>query len=86
MLASPNFVRFVYHGDGSGTGTKRRGVGNIEKVFTDYFASQAALAFADPGPRRATGSGELTRDRPAVGCVQRVHRSGERVLQWCDLV
>ena len=41
MLASPNFVRFVYDGDGSATGTKGpTGSGNIEKVFTDYFASQ----------------------------------------------
>jgi Zn-dependent M28 family amino/carboxypeptidase len=42
MVASPNFVRFVYDGDGSGTGTKGpTGSGNIEQVFLDYFASQA---------------------------------------------
>lgn len=42
MIASPNFVRFVYDGDGSATGTKGpTGSGTIEKVFTDYFASQA---------------------------------------------
>jgi Zn-dependent M28 family amino/carboxypeptidase len=41
MVASPNFVRFVYDGDGSGTGTKGpNGSGNIEKVFNSYFASQ----------------------------------------------
>ena len=41
MVGSPNFVRFVYDGDGSATGTKGpAGSGNIEKVFTDYFASQ----------------------------------------------
>jgi Zn-dependent M28 family amino/carboxypeptidase len=41
MVASPNFVRFVYDGDGSGTGTKGpTGSANIEKVFNDYFASQ----------------------------------------------
>jgi hypothetical protein len=41
MIASPNFVRFVYDGDGSGTGTSGpNGSANIEKVFTDYFASQ----------------------------------------------
>ena len=40
MVASPNFVRFVYDGDGSGTGTKGpTGSGNIEQVFTSYFAS-----------------------------------------------
>jgi hypothetical protein len=36
VIASPNFVRFVYDGDGSGTGTKGpTGSGNIEKVFVD---------------------------------------------------
>jgi len=58
MVASPNFVRFVYDGDGSATGTKGpNGSGNIEKVFTDYFTTQglptAATAFdgrSDYGP------------------------------------
>jgi Zn-dependent M28 family amino/carboxypeptidase len=41
MLASPNFVRFVYDGDGSAGGPKGpSGSGNVEKVFNDYFASQ----------------------------------------------
>jgi Zn-dependent M28 family amino/carboxypeptidase len=41
MVASPNYVRFVYDGNGSGTGTKGpTGSGNIEQVFLDYFASQ----------------------------------------------
>jgi len=41
MVGSPNFVRFVYDGDGSATGTKGpSGSGNIEQVFLDYFASQ----------------------------------------------
>jgi Zn-dependent M28 family amino/carboxypeptidase len=41
MVGSPNFVRFVYDGDGSATGTKGpTGSGNIEQVFLDYFASQ----------------------------------------------
>jgi Zn-dependent M28 family amino/carboxypeptidase len=41
MLASPNFVRFVYDGDGSAGGPKGpNGSGNVEKVFNDYFASQ----------------------------------------------
>ncbi|HEX5014769.1 MAG TPA: M20/M25/M40 family metallo-hydrolase [Candidatus Limnocylindrales bacterium] len=40
MVASPNYVRFLYDGDGSTTGAKGpSGSGNIEKVFTDYFAS-----------------------------------------------
>jgi Zn-dependent M28 family amino/carboxypeptidase len=41
MLGSPNFVRFVYDGDGSATGTRGpSGSGNVEQVFLDYFASQ----------------------------------------------
>jgi len=40
MIASPNFVRFVYDGDGSGTGTEGPpGSAQIEDVFNDYFDS-----------------------------------------------
>ena len=41
MVGSPNFVRFVYDGDGSAFGTDGpSGSGRIESVFTDYFTSQ----------------------------------------------
>jgi Zn-dependent M28 family amino/carboxypeptidase len=41
MIGSPNFVRFVYDGDGSATGTAGpNGSKNIEQVFLDYFAEQ----------------------------------------------
>jgi Zn-dependent M28 family amino/carboxypeptidase len=41
MVGSPNYVRFVYDGDGSDTPTPGpNGSGNVERVFTDYFASQ----------------------------------------------
>ena len=42
MLGSPNYVRFVYDGDGSDTdaGRARPGRAQIESIFTDYFASQ----------------------------------------------
>lgn len=41
MIGSPNFVRFVYDGDGSATGTAGpNGSGNIEQIFLDYFAGQ----------------------------------------------
>jgi Zn-dependent M28 family amino/carboxypeptidase len=40
MVGSPNFVRFVYDGDGSAFGTDGpSGSGTIEDVFVDYFAS-----------------------------------------------
>ena len=40
MTGSPNFVRFVYDGDGSTFGTGDIGSGVVENVFTSYFASQ----------------------------------------------
>ena len=41
MLGSPNYVRFVYDGDGSDTGTAGpAGSGAIESIFTDYFDAQ----------------------------------------------
>ncbi|MGH8866770.1 MAG: M20/M25/M40 family metallo-hydrolase [Actinomycetes bacterium] len=41
MIGSPNYVRFVYDGDGSAFGVKGpSGSANIEKVFTDFFAGQ----------------------------------------------
>ena len=41
MVGSPNFVRFVYDGDGSAFGVKGpNGSAQVEQVFLDYFASQ----------------------------------------------
>ena len=41
MMGSPNYVRFVYDGDGSDTGASGpTGSATIEQVFNDYFASQ----------------------------------------------
>jgi Zn-dependent M28 family amino/carboxypeptidase len=41
MIGSPNFVRFVYDGDGSAFGTSGpSGSGTVEDVFLDYYASQ----------------------------------------------
>lgn len=58
MVGSPNYVRFVYDGDGSDTpDAGPAGSAEIEKVFTDYFDSQnlatAPTAFdgrSDYGP------------------------------------
>lgn len=63
MIGSPNFVRFVYDGDGSDTGTAGpKGSPQIEQVFNAYFASQGlaaeATAFSgrsDYGPFIAVG-------------------------------
>jgi Zn-dependent M28 family amino/carboxypeptidase len=64
MIASPNFVRFVYDGDGSDTPTPGpAGSAEIEQVFLDWFASQglatAPTAFdgrSDYGPFIARGA------------------------------
>ena len=58
MLGSPNYARLVYDGDGSETpAAGPAGSAGIEKIFTDYFATQdlptAATAFdgrSDYGP------------------------------------
>jgi Zn-dependent M28 family amino/carboxypeptidase len=63
MIGSPNFVRFVYDGDGSATPLAGpNGSGNIEDVFLDYFASEGLAteptAFdgrSDYGPFIAVG-------------------------------
>jgi Zn-dependent M28 family amino/carboxypeptidase len=63
MVGSPNYVRFVYDGDGSATETAGPpGSGQIESVFTRYFAGQGLAseptAFdgrSDYGPFIATG-------------------------------
>jgi Zn-dependent M28 family amino/carboxypeptidase len=63
MIASPNFVRFVYDGDGSHTPTPGpNGSGVIENVFRKYFARQGLpfepTAFdgrSDYGPFIAVG-------------------------------
>jgi Zn-dependent M28 family amino/carboxypeptidase len=63
MLASPNYVRFVYDGDGSDTGTSGPdGSAQIEALFNDYFAGQGLAteptAFdgrSDYGPFIAVG-------------------------------
>ena len=63
MLGSPNYVRFVYDGDGSDTGIAGPpGSGEIEKIFNDYFTSQNLAAAptefsgrSDYGPFIAVG-------------------------------
>ena len=65
MIGSPNFVRFVYDGDGSDTPLAGpNGSPNIEDVFLDYFADEGgglateATAFdgrSDYGPFIAVG-------------------------------
>jgi Zn-dependent M28 family amino/carboxypeptidase len=68
MVGSPNFVRFVYDGDGSATGTKGpSGSGNIEQVFLDYFASQRLPVEATAFDGRSDYGPFIDRGIPAGG-------------------
>ena len=68
MVASPNFVRFVYDGDGSATGTKGpSGSGAVEKVFLDYFASQGLAVEATAFDGRSDYGPFIDRGIPAGG-------------------
>jgi Zn-dependent M28 family amino/carboxypeptidase len=68
MLASPNFVRFVYDGDGSDTGTAGpAGSANIEKVFTDYFDSQGLATEPTAFDGRSDYGPFIARGAPAGG-------------------
>ena len=96
MIASPNFVRFVYDGDGSDTGTAGpAGSGEIEQIFVDWFDSQGLAteptAFdgrSDYGPfidRGAPAGGLFTgaegvKTAAAGGRVRRRRRRGVRPL------
>jgi Zn-dependent M28 family amino/carboxypeptidase len=62
MIGSPNYVRFVYDGDGSAGPVGPTGSGFIEDVFVDYFDSQGLAndptpfnGRSDYGPFIATG-------------------------------
>ncbi len=68
MVASPNPVRFVYDGDGSGTGTKGpNGSGVIEGVFNDYFASQHLATAPTAFDGRSDYGAFIDRGIPAGG-------------------
>ncbi|MEX1077594.1 MAG: M28 family peptidase [Homoserinimonas sp.] len=68
MVGSPNFVRFVYDGDGSAFGTTGpNGSANIEAVFLDYFASQGLETEATAFDGRSDYFGFINNGIPAGG-------------------
>jgi Zn-dependent M28 family amino/carboxypeptidase len=68
MLGSPNYVRYVYDGDGSSFGAAGPGgSGAVEKVFLDYFASQNLPAAATAFDGRSDYSGFIQNGIPAGG-------------------
>ncbi|TFC93471.1 M20/M25/M40 family metallo-hydrolase [Cryobacterium sinapicolor] len=68
MVASPNFVRFVYDGDGSSFGTTGpNGSARVEKVFLDYFASQGLAVEPTEFDGRSDYFGFIENGIPAGG-------------------
>jgi Zn-dependent M28 family amino/carboxypeptidase len=68
MIASPNFVRFVYDGDGSATGAEGpEGSGEIEQIFLDWFDSQGLAAAPTAFDGRSDYGPFIDRGAPAGG-------------------
>lgn len=68
MTGSPNFVRFVYDGDGDALGTSGpNGSGVVEDVFLDYFASQGLPVEATDFDGRSDYFGFIENGIPAGG-------------------
>jgi Zn-dependent M28 family amino/carboxypeptidase len=71
MIGSPNFVRFVYDGDGPTLlgAPAPNGSGTIEKVFLDYFASQNLATEPTPFDGRSDYQPFFDAGIPAGGAI-----------------
>jgi Zn-dependent M28 family amino/carboxypeptidase len=68
MVGSPNFVRFVYDGDGDAFGTKGpTGSNVVEEVFLDYFESQGLATEPTAFDGRSDYFGFIENGIPAGG-------------------
>ena len=70
MLASPNYVRFVYDGDGNaepGNPAGPDGSGKVEQVFDDWFSAQGLASERVPFDGRSDYVGFTDRGIPAGG-------------------
>ena len=68
MIASPNYARFVYDGDGSAFGIKGpTGSGAIEEVFEEYFTSQDLASEPTAFDGRSDYDAFITAGIPAGG-------------------
>jgi Zn-dependent M28 family amino/carboxypeptidase len=68
MVGSPNFVRFVYDGNGSATGTAGPpGSGKIERFFLNYFEHQGLATDPTPFDGRSDYGPFIDRGIPAGG-------------------
>lgn len=68
MMGSPNYARFVYDGDGSDSAPAGPpGSGAIEKIFTDYFATQGLASAPTEFSGRSDYGPFIDRGIPAGG-------------------
>jgi Zn-dependent M28 family amino/carboxypeptidase len=70
MIASPNFARLVYDGDGSTFGSELAGPagsGTIEQVLTDYWTQRGMVSEPIPFDGRSDYVGFINRGIPAGG-------------------
>ena len=70
MLASPNYVRFIYDGDGNAAPDNPagpEGSGKVEQVFADWFASKGMASDRVPFDGRSDYVGFTDRGIPAGG-------------------
>ena len=69
MIASSNFARLVYDGDGSvpGNPVGPPGSGEVERVFVDFWASQGRVSDPIPFDGRSDYAGFINRGIPAGG-------------------
>jgi Zn-dependent M28 family amino/carboxypeptidase len=84
MIASPNYVRFVYDGDGSDTGTAGPpGSAEIEQVFNDYFDSKRLAHEATAFDGRSDYGPFIDRGAPAGGLF--TGAEGEKTLEQAEI-
>ncbi len=67
MLGSPNFVRFVYDGDGTAGPVGPPGSGTIENIFSSYFTSQGLASEPTPFNGRSDYGPFIEEGIPAGG-------------------
>jgi Zn-dependent M28 family amino/carboxypeptidase len=70
MVASPNFARLVYDGDGSTFGSELAGPpgsGTVERVLTDYWSDRGMVSEQIPFDGRSDYVGFINRGIPAGG-------------------
>jgi Zn-dependent M28 family amino/carboxypeptidase len=87
MIASPNFARLVYDGDGSTFGPEvsgPAGSGTVEKVLTDYWAKHGMVSEPIPFDGRSDYVGFINRGIPAGGVFAgaEAHKTADQVAKY----